>query len=83
LYTWIRYPEGAILEGLIANRSRNRMRILAAGLPDALELKRKGTRWLTDRGEQVELEFLAAISPLVEEAAASNAAICVAGSAGI
>ena len=59
MYTWISYSAGIVIEGVIVSRTRNRMRVVAAGMPDALELRRAGQKWLTENGEAVQFEFLA------------------------
>jgi hypothetical protein len=63
MYTLISYPAGIVIEGVILSRTRDRMRVAVAGMPDALELRRTGNDWLTDSGEKVQFEFLAAESP--------------------
>ena len=62
MYTLISYPAGVVIEGMIVSRGRNRMRVVAAGFSDALELKRRNSRWLTDQGEEVEFEFIASLA---------------------
>ena len=57
-YTLISYPAGVVIEGVIVSRTRNKMRVLAPGIADALELKRSGNDWL-ENGKKVELEFIA------------------------
>ena len=58
-YTLISFPAGIVIEGVIASRTRNRMRVVAPGLADAFELKRSGNGWLTEDGKEVHLEFMA------------------------
>ena len=54
----IRYPVGAIVEGVVLARQKNRMRVAAAGFPDTIELRRSGNQWYTADREQVEFDFL-------------------------
>jgi hypothetical protein len=68
----IRYPVGVIVEAVILAVRRNRLRVAAAGFPDAFELRRSGNRWLTDTGDAVEFEFLSARAEAGEEASASK-----------
>jgi hypothetical protein len=58
MYTLISYPAGVVIEGVIVSRTRNRMRVVAAGMPDALELRRTGSDWFTENGEEIRFEFL-------------------------
>jgi len=67
MYTLISYPVGVVIEGVIVSRTRNRMRVVAAGMPDALELRRTGSNWLTENGEEVQFEFLATDFPSAGE----------------
>ena len=64
MYTLISHPAGIVLEAVIVSRTRSRMRVVAAGLSDALELRRNGQDWFMENGEQVQFEFLAAVSPI-------------------
>jgi hypothetical protein len=54
----IRYPVGIIVEGVVLAKGRNRMRVAAAGFPDALELRRTGPQWFTATRQPVEFDFL-------------------------
>lgn len=63
MYTLISYPFGTIIEGVIVSQTPTRMRVLAAGLSDALELRRAATGWIMENGEAVQFEFLAVDSP--------------------
>jgi hypothetical protein len=47
-----------IVEAVIMAKARNRMRVAAAGFPDAIELKRSGAQWFTATREPVEFDFL-------------------------
>jgi hypothetical protein len=58
LYTLISYPSGVILKGLIVKGGRNRRRVLAEGLGDALDLRRAGAQWLTNEGKRVDFLFV-------------------------
>lgn len=58
MYLLIRYPVGAIVEGVVLARQKNRMRVAAAGFPDTIELRRSGNQWYTADREQVEFDFL-------------------------
>jgi hypothetical protein len=58
MYLLIRYPGGIIVEGVVLARGRNRMRVVAPGFPETIELRRTGALWSTDNGEQVELDFI-------------------------
>jgi hypothetical protein len=60
MYLLIRYPGGIIVEGVVLAKGRNRLRVVAAGVPETSELKRAGALWSTDSGEQVEFDFLMA-----------------------
>lgn len=68
----IRYPVGVIVEAVILAVTRNRMRVAAAGFPDVFEIRRTGSRWLTDSGEAIEFEFLSTRAEAGEEASASK-----------
>jgi hypothetical protein len=59
MYALITDPAGIIVEVVVLATRRNRMRVAAAGLPDAFELRLSDGRWLTETGEAVEFEFLA------------------------
>jgi len=58
MYLLIRYPVGAIVEGVVLAHQKNRMRVAAAGFPDTIELKRSGNQWYTSDRERVEFDFL-------------------------
>ncbi len=82
MLTLIRFPVGIIVEALILAVSKNRMRVAAAGFPDAFELRRSGGRWLTKTGQVVEFEFLSSAMQAVEEVIVPERALaaCFAGS---
>jgi hypothetical protein len=58
MYLLMRYQGGIIVEGVVLAKGKNRLRVVAAGFPDTIEIKRADARWLTSRGELVEIEFL-------------------------
>ena len=58
MYLLIRYPVGIIVEAVVLAKGRNRLRIVAAGFPDTIELKRSGSQWFTPTRQAVEFEFL-------------------------
>ena len=58
MYLLIRYPGGIIVEGVVLAKGRNRLRVLAAGFPDIIELKRIGEAWFTASRLPVEFDFL-------------------------
>jgi hypothetical protein len=76
MYTLISYSSGIVIEGVIVSSTRNRMRVVAAEMGDALKLRRSGKGWITDTGESVELEFVAAGSGSVS---APTKRVCTAG----
>jgi hypothetical protein len=58
MYVLFRYPVGVIVEGVVLANGRNRMRVVAPGFADAIELKRSGTNWITSDRECVAIEFI-------------------------
>jgi hypothetical protein len=58
MYLLIRYPVGIVVEAVLLANGKDRLRIAAAGFPDAIELRRSGQQWLTADREPVEFEFL-------------------------
>jgi hypothetical protein len=58
MYVLIRYPGGIIVEAVALAEGRNRMRVVAAGFPDTIELRRSGQQWLTATRQPVEFDFL-------------------------
>jgi len=60
MYLLIRYPGEVIAEAVVLATGKNRMRVIAPGFPDAIELKRAGAKWSTCRGDVVEIDFLMA-----------------------
>jgi hypothetical protein len=81
MYALITDPAGIIVEVVVLATRRNRMRIAAAGFPDAFELRLSGGRWLTESGEAVEFEFLASSAALGVDVSSSKEvpAACFAG----
>ena len=57
MYLLIRYPVGAIVEGVVLAHQKNRMRVAAAGFPDTIELRRSGDQWYTSTHEPVEFDL--------------------------
>jgi hypothetical protein len=84
MYTLIRYSFGAIVEGVVLTMGRDQMRIAAAGFVDTLVLKRLDSRWFTEGGHRVELEFLLGGAPVAEDVPSEPAALgtLTAGAAG-
>jgi hypothetical protein len=58
MYTLIQFSGGVIVEAVVLVWQPNSMRVAAAGFPDAIELSRSDSRWFTDAGQYVELDFL-------------------------
>ena len=58
MYVLIRYPVGIIVEAVVLSVGRSRMRVAAAGFPDAIELRHSGTQWFVANHEPVEFDFL-------------------------
>ena len=58
MYLLIKYPGGIIVEGVLVAKGKDRLRVIIAGFPDTVELKREGTMWSTSHRELVEIEFL-------------------------
>ena len=74
MYLLIRYPGGIIAEGVVLAKGSDRLRVVAAGFPDTIELRRSGATWSTDRREAVEIDFLMSDQNQAEERPASMAA---------
>ena len=58
MYLLIRYPVGVIVEAMVLSAGKNRMRVAAAGFPDAIELRRSGKQWFAANREPVEFDFM-------------------------
>ena len=85
MYLLIRYPVGIIVEGVVIAKARNRMRVAAAGFPDAIELKRSGAQWFTATRQPVEFDFLMSNTHMGQSVSSPRASRVVraAGSAAI
>lgn len=59
MYTLVSYPAGILLEAIILKQTRNRIRMIAQGIPDTVELRRDSNGWHAEGGERFEFEFLA------------------------
>jgi hypothetical protein len=77
MYLLIRYPVGIIVEGVVLARGSNRMRIVAAGFPDAIELRRSGPQWFTASRQPVEFDFLMSDARQSESAPSPRLADCI------
>jgi hypothetical protein len=75
MYMLIRYPAGIVLEAVVLAKGRNRLRVAAAGFPDAIELRRSAGRWLTADREPVEFDFLMSNAHQAERASSSEPAM--------
>jgi hypothetical protein len=82
MYVLIRYPVGIIVEGVVLARGRNRLRVAVSGLPDTIELRRSGQKWVTEAREQVEFDFLLSKAHADESVSSSKPAAMV-GAAGL
>ena len=58
MYVLFKYPVGVVVEGVVLANGKNRMRIVAPGFPDVIELRRTGPNWITDDSQCVDLEFI-------------------------
>jgi hypothetical protein len=81
MYALISYPVGVIIEAAILSATHDRLRVISSGLPDALDLRRSGENWLTDTGEQVQLEFLVISDSAVRTDGAGTTVARAAGAA--
>ena len=83
MYLLIRYPVGIIVEAVVLARGRNRMRVVAAGFPDTIELTRSGLQWFTAIRQPVELDFMMSNIHATQSASSSRstAVVRAAGSA--
>jgi len=82
MYLLMRYQDGSTVEALILAKGKDRMRIAVAGLPDAMELRRAGRRWLTPDQETVEFDFMMSSQDESEGAVATGAGCKVRTAAG-
>ena len=62
MYLLIQYPAGVVVEGMVLAKKRSRLRIVARGFADTIELKRSGPNWTVDGRQSVELDFLVSTS---------------------
>jgi hypothetical protein len=74
MYVLIRYPGAIIIEGVALAQGRSRMRVVAAGFPDTIELRRSGQQWFTATRQPVEFDFLMSKCHLGENACSSRLA---------
>ena len=74
MYMLIRYPVGVIIEAVLISQKRNRMRVVAAGFPDIIELRRSGTQWFVAPGQPVELDFLMSCTHQSQSSSSSTVA---------
>ena len=58
MYLLMRYADGSTVEAVLLAKGRDRLRMVVAGLPDAVELKRAGSRWLTPDRQAVDFDFM-------------------------
>ena len=66
MYVLMRYAAGITLEGLALAAGKNRLRVVARGFSDAIELTRSGSQWLDPDGLSMELDILMSIEMPVE-----------------
>lgn len=78
MYMLIRYPVGIIVEAVVLAKGRNRMRVAAAGFPDAIELRRSGSQWVTANRQPVEFDFLMSSAAHSCETVSISSPACVA-----
>ena len=89
MYALITDPAGSIVEVVVLATGPNRMRVAAAGFPDAFELRLSDGRWLTETGEAVEFEFLASSAApglayfMLETKISGRGSLCVTPSRGL
>ena len=58
MYLMIRDAAGVVVEGVVLAKGKNRMRVVAPGFADAIELKRSGNQWMIADNQNVELDFI-------------------------
>ena len=81
MYLLIRFPVGIIVQAVVLARGGNRMRVIASGFPDTIELRRSGPQWFTETSEPIEFDFLMS-NPHQGERASSSSQARVARAAG-
>lgn len=78
MYALISTASGILLDGIVIPEATNRMRVIAPGFSDVLELSRKGESWFMLGHGAVQLEFLGvetpAERPVVQEAPLTRSA---------
>jgi len=72
MYLLIRYPIGIIVEAVVLAQGKNRMRLAAAGFPDAVELTRSGYQWYASNNQPVEFDFFMSTDKQTESAPSSQ-----------
>jgi hypothetical protein len=68
MYTLIRLRDGSTMEAVVLANTRSRMRLAAAGLKDAVELRLCESDWLDERNEPVQFGCLLAADDGASEA---------------
>ena len=68
MYTLIRLHGGSTMEAVVLANTQSWMRLAAAGLKDAVELRLCGLDWLDERNEPVQFGFLLASDDEASEA---------------
>ncbi len=58
MYTVIRQPDGSIVEAVVLDITRSRIRLAAVGLSEVVELRRFGLDWIDERNQPVQFGFL-------------------------
>jgi hypothetical protein len=61
MYTLIRLHDGITMEAVVLDNTQSRMRLAAAGLNDAVELRLCGLDWLDESNRPVQFGFLLAV----------------------
>jgi hypothetical protein len=61
MYVLMRYAAGITLDGLALAAGKDRMRVVARGFSDAIELTRSGSQWLDPDGLSLELDIMMSI----------------------
>jgi len=58
MYLLMKHAAGINLEAVILAKGEDRMRVVAQGFSDTLELWHSGTQWFDEDHQPVDLEFL-------------------------
>ncbi len=74
MYLLIRFPVGIIVEGIVLAKGKNRMRVVAAGFTDTVELRRSARQWFAENGQPVEFDFLMSNTNQAEIVSSSRSA---------